>query len=131
MRNPACVEWITRTSRVMTVFLLLILPLQARAAQFTGEYLLYVCASDKNGKELVAGGHATCQAYISGVLDYNTLIQSLGTAPSVDFCVPKDVKLNVLQKYVYAYIFKYRVQHSKFIAAPAVALALHNKYPCK
>ena len=115
----------------MTFFLILTLPLKSYAAQFTGEYLLYVCASDKNGKELVDGGHMTCQSYIAGVLDYNTLIQSLGTAPSVDFCVPKNVALSTLQKQVYAYIFKYRAQHSRFIAAPAVALALHSRYPCK
>ncbi len=103
----------------------------AQAARFSGKYLLYVCGSDQAGNELVAGGHVACQAYIAGVLDYNTLIRSLGTAPSVDFCVPENADMNLLQKQVYTYVYNTRNQHDSFIAAPAVALALYNYYPCK
>ncbi len=103
----------------------------AQAARFSGKYLLHVCASDANGKELVEGGHIACQAYIAGVLDYNTLIQSLGTAPSVEFCVPDNVDMNLLQKQVYSYVYQTRKLHNSFIAAPAIALALHGYYPCK
>lgn len=103
----------------------------AQAARFSGKYLLHVCGSDANGKELVAGGHIACQAYIAGVLDYNTLIQSLGTAPSVEFCVPESVDMNLLQKQVYSYVYRTRKLHDSFIAAPAIALALHGYYPCK
>lgn len=111
--------------------LMLFLPLPVRAAQFSGEYLLYVCGSDKNGAELVNGGHAACQAYIAGIIDYHNLLRSLGTAPSVDFCIPEDVELYELQHKVVSYVFKNRSAHSKFIASPGVALALFSAYPCK
>lgn len=101
------------------------------AAQFSGSYLLHVCGSDLNNKELAPGGHIACQAYIAGLLDYHNLLRTLGTAPSIDFCVPKKTELDKLQKQVFSYVFKNRHQHGSFTAAPAVALALHNTYPCK
>lgn len=100
------------------------------AAQFSGDYLLSMCASDKDGRELVKGGHMTCQAYIAGVLDYHNLIRSLGTAPSVDFCIPDGIGLNTLQTQVASYLFKNKEQHGAFVASPAVALAMHTYYPC-
>ncbi len=102
----------------------------AQAARFSGEYLLQVCMSDKDGREIVPGGHAACQSYISGVMDYHNLIRSLGTAPSVEFCVPEETGLNELQRVVAAYLFKHKKQHGAFVASPAVALALYNSYPC-
>ena len=102
-----------------------------RAAEFSGSYLLHVCGVDRNGKELVAGGHIACQAYIAGVLDYHNLISTLGTAPSVDFCVPENVDIKTLQKQVYSYVYKNRHAHGAFTASPAVALALYAYYPCK
>lgn len=86
--------------------------------------------SDKDGREIVPGGHAACQSYISGVMDYHNLIRSLGTAPSVEFCVPEEVGLNELQNVVAAYLFRHKKQHGAFVASPAVALALYNAYPC-
>ncbi len=102
----------------------------ARAAEFSGEYLLQVCASDKDGKEITPGGHIACQAYIAGVLDYHNLLRSLGTAPGVDFCVPQQETLNRLQRRVTSFIFKNRAEHGGFTAAPGVALALFENYPC-
>lgn len=102
----------------------------AQAARFSGEYLMHVCSSDAQGKELVPGGHIACQAYIAGVLDYHTLIRSLGTAPSVDFCVPAEADMNTLQNQVESYVFKNKSEHIGFIAAPGVALALYSYYPC-
>lgn len=101
-----------------------------QAARFSGDYLLQMCASDENGKELVPGGHIACQAYIAGVLDYHNLISSMGTSPSVDFCVPEDVGLNQLQQNVASYIFKHKKQHGAFVASPGVALGLYTYYPC-
>lgn len=100
------------------------------AARFSGDYLLQMCATDKDGKELVPGGQVACQSYIAGVLDYHNLIRSLGTSPSVEFCVPEDAGLNQLQVDVAAYLYKNKKQHGAFVAAPAVALALYNAYPC-
>jgi hypothetical protein len=103
----------------------------AYAARFSGEYLLHVCASDVNGKELVPGGHIACQGYIGGVLDYHNIIHAMGTAPTVDFCVPEATDMNTLQKIVVKYLQANRQQHAKFVAAPAVAMALYMTYPCK
>ena len=115
----------------LSILILLLGVPQAQAARFSGEYLLHVCGSDKNGKELVAGGHIACQAYIAGVLDYHTLITSLGTSPSVEFCVPETIDMNTLQKNIESYVYKNRSQHVGFVAAPGVALALYSFYPCK
>lgn len=116
---------------VLLFFAFLIPPVSARAAQFSGDYLLSMCSSDAQGKELVAGGHIACQAYIAGVLDYHNLVKSLGTAPSVNFCVPEGVTMNQLQMVVARYLQMRRSQHGSFIAAPGVALALFSAYPCK
>jgi hypothetical protein len=119
--------------RIVLAFIVLFcaFPGNAQAARFSGDYLLHVCASDKDGKELVPGGHIACQAYIAGVLDYHNLIRSLGTSPSVDFCIPESVDMNTLQKNVVWYLMKNRQQHAKFVAAPAVAMAMLAFYPCK
>ena len=110
---------------------LLACPLQAQAARFSGEYLLKVCASDKDGKELIEGSHIACQAYIAGVLDYHNLLSSLGTSPSIAFCVPEDASMNDLQKGVTRYLYLNRSEHAKFVAAPGVALALYKLFPCE
>jgi hypothetical protein len=103
----------------------------ARAANFSGDYLLQMCASDEQGRELSPGSHIACQAYIAGILDYHSVLKTLGTAPSVDFCVPDDVGLNEVQKKVTAYLFRNKHEQGPFIASPAVALALFQAYPCK
>ena len=104
---------------------------KANAAQFSGAYLIHVCGTDAKGKELATGGHIACQAYIAGLLDYHNLLRTLGTAPSIDFCVPQDTNLEKLQTQVFSYVFKNRKQHGSFTAAPAVALGLYQAYPCK
>lgn len=96
---------------------------------FSGAYLRDLCGSDKMGVENVKGGHTACQAYIAGVIDYHDLLRSLGTAPSIDFCVPNTAKMNDLQIVVWRYLQKNQ-QHNAFSAAPAVALAMFEKFPC-
>jgi len=102
---------------------------KANAALISGAYLLEICKRDKNGNEVVKGGHTACQSYIAGIVDYHNLIRSLGTSPSVEICVPEDVKLSELQDIVYTYLNK-NAHHDAFIAAPAVALAIFEVYPC-
>ena len=104
---------------------------RANEAQFSGAYMMHVCARDAKGNEKVLNGHATCQSYIAGVVDYHTLVRSLGTAPSVDFCLPKGVKIKTLHDVVLRYLKKNPENHSEFLASPAVALALFEEYPCK
>ncbi|MCB9978858.1 MAG: hypothetical protein H6862_04565 [Rhodospirillales bacterium] len=103
---------------------------QARAREFSGAYLLQMCASAESGAELVPGGHIACQSYIAGVIDYHVLLRSLGTAPSIDFCIPDSVNLDLIQKVVALYLMRNR-QHAEFVAAPAVSLALYQSWPCK
>lgn len=96
---------------------------------FSGAYLLELCKKDGSGGEKVKRGHTACQAYIAGVIDYHDLLRSLGTSPSVDMCVPNTVKMSHLQDVVLTYLEK-NAQHDPFSAAPAVALALFEVYPC-
>ena len=122
--------------RVLLIILMAVifLPAHAKAqetgALISGKYLMDICERDDDGKEIVVGGHTACQAYIAGLVDYHNLLRSLGTAPSVDLCVPNTVKLNDLQDIVWAYLHE-NAQHDAFIAAPAVSLALFQFFPCK
>jgi hypothetical protein len=104
---------------------------QVSAANFSGDYLLQVCSSDKQGRELSPGSHIACQAYIAGILDYHSVLKTLGTAPSIDFCVPDGVGLNEVQKKVTAYLSRNKHEQGPFIASPGVSLALFQAYPCK
>ena len=116
------------------LIIILLVPVHAKAqdtgALISGKYLMDICARDDEGKEIVLGGHTACQAYIAGLVDYHNLLRSLGTAPSVDLCVPNTVKLNDLQDIVWAYLHE-NAHHDAFIAAPAVSLALFQFFPCK
>lgn len=107
------------------------LPVQAEKANalISAGYLHEICKRDDNGGETVENGHATCQAYIAGIVDYHNLLQSLGTSPNVDVCIPAGAKLKDLQDIVWRYLDR-NAQHDTFIAAPAVTLALFQKYPC-
>ena len=120
-----------RASCIVLLALYCLFPAKVMAAQFSGSYLLHICGVDKDGKELAPGGHIACQAYIAGILDYHNLQRSLGTAPTVDYCVPDEVNLKTLQSQVYSYVYRHQKQHNSFTAAPAVALALYTFYPCK
>jgi len=63
-------------------------------------------------------------------LDYHNMLQSLGTSPNVDICVPAGMKLKDLQEIVWHYLDR-NTQHDAFVAAPTVTLALHKIFPCK
>jgi len=119
------------TSKIFIALLIVMFAMPSQAARFSGSYLMNMCGRDEDGGELVEGGHIACQAYIAGILDYHTLIKSLGTAPGIDFCVPEDTGMFAVQNKVQSYVLKNRKQHSGFIAAPGVALALHNSFPCQ
>ena len=99
-------------------------------ALISGAYLYEVCKRNEKGGEIVAGGHTACQSYIVGLIDYHNLLRSLGTAPSIDFCVPNTVEKAKLQDIVWRYLGKHD-HHGPFVAAPAVSLALFESYPCK
>lgn len=71
----------------------------------------------------------TCTGYIAGVIDYHVLMQSLGTAPTTDFCLPEDLSLDAAAFAVMQYLKKSPPDNA-FIAAPMVTMALHEVYPC-
>ncbi|HEY8190973.1 MAG TPA: Rap1a/Tai family immunity protein [Alphaproteobacteria bacterium] len=102
----------------------------AQAARFSGAYLYQICNMDKNGKEIVKGGHTACQAYIAGVIDYHTLLQSMKIAPKIDICIPTNTPSATLHAVVLKYLAKNNT-HDEFVAAPAVTMALYGAYPCK
>ena len=113
-----------------SLFLFLCLvPAGAEAARFSGAYLYQLCQMDKDGKEIVKGGHAVCQAYIAGVIDYHTVLQSMKIAPKLDICVPEKTGSATLHAVVLRYLEKNNT-HDGFVAAPAVTMALYEKYPC-
>ena len=119
----------TRAILMLFAALMALAPSPARAAHFSGAYLYHICGSGPDGKELVAGGHTACEAYIDGVLDYHSVLQSLGIAPSVNVCIPKDVGSGHLRAIVLSYMDK-NPANDAFIAAPAVTMALYEAYPC-
>lgn len=105
-------------------------PHPAQAARFTGAYLLQLCEKDANGRETEKNGHAACQSYISGVIDYHSVLRSLDIAPRIDICIPDNVSLNTVHDVVLNYLQRHG-EHDPFIAAPAVMMALYEVYPCK
>jgi hypothetical protein len=82
------------------------------------------CISDK--RERIAA----CLNYIAGIIDYHLLMQSLGTNPTIDFCLPDDLKITDAAMAVMAYL-RTHPQHDDFIASAAVPLALNKSYPCR
>ena len=95
----------------------------AQAAYLTGDDLLKACQGAK--PQDISG----CLNYIAGVIDYHVMMQSLGTTPTTDFCLPEDLPLDKAAVAVMIYLKKSR-QHDSFIAAPAVTMALHETFPC-
>ncbi len=112
------------------LFLLFLVPVQAHAAKFSGEYLMKVCMIDRNGNELVQGGKIACQSYISGVIDYHDTMSAMDLPLNFRFCIPEKETLNSIHAKVLAYMRSKAKLHRKFVAAPGVAMALLNIYPC-
>jgi len=101
------------------------------AAQFSGEYLLKVCAIDQKGDEIIPGGKIACQAYISGVIDYHNMLRSMDLTSDMNFCIPEKTTLNEIHLRVLKYMYEHKMLHRKFVAAPGVAMALFSSYPCR
>lgn len=97
----------------------------AHAQYMTAADLSQSCAADSGANAI-----NRCLGYIAGVIDYHIVMQSLGTNPSTDFCLPKGLLVEEAAINVLAYL-KRKPDQLGFIAAPAVALALNAVYPCK
>lgn len=95
----------------------------AQAAFMTGKTLLDLCTSKE------ADNVFSCENYIAGVVDYHILVRSLGTAPSVDFCLPANIRMQQLRQLVINHLAQHPEQRG-FVAAPAIALSIYGAYPC-
>ena len=102
---------------------------QKTNALISGAYLMELCKSNEAGEGQAEGAHVACQSYIAGVVDYHNLLRSLGTSPNLDICVPASASLNDLQTIVSKYLLANQHPYG-FIAAPAVSLALFERFPC-
>lgn len=49
---------------------------------------------------------------------------------NMKFCLSEEVSLNEIQIKVLAFFYAYHKLHGKFVAAPAVLMALSAAYPC-
>ncbi len=123
--------YIIHISTILFCLLLVFTPLKkARAARFSGEYLLKVCMLDENGNEKVKGGKIACQSYISAIIDYHNFLRSLDATGDKSFCIPESITLNQLQLIVMLYFIQNNKLHRKFVAAPGVEMALLLAFPC-
>lgn len=95
----------------------------AQAAYMSGSELLGHCRGEKPAHVF------SCMNYIAGVIDYHVMLQSLGVAPPATFCLPENLPLDEAAVKVMLYLQK-TPQNGAFIAAPAVALALGEAWPC-
>lgn len=120
---------ITFIVALLALCFMLMQPRAAYAARFSGAYMISICGVDEKGREVSPGAHAACQSYISGIIDYHNMLRSMGIAPEIDICIPEGVSMNQLHLIVLKYLER-NTQHDNFIAAPAVLLALYEKYPC-
>lgn len=114
----------------MLFLALAVLAQPAQAARFSGAYLMKMCSMNEDGGEVAPGAHAACQSYISGVIDYHNMLRSMKIAPAIDFCIPETVTLNEIHVAVLLYL-EHNTVHDAFVAAPAVLMALYEKYPCR
>lgn len=71
-----------------------------------------------------------CVHYVAGVIDYHTVMQAIGTAPTLPFCIPANVGITEAAFVVLTYL-RANPQHDGFVAAMAVPLALNKVYPCR
>jgi hypothetical protein len=100
-----------------------LMPGTAHAVYLTSQELTQNCMADAEKNNFY------CLGYIAGVIDYHVMLQSLGTAPTIDFCMPPDLSVEQAAVVVLSYLKK-SPQHTDFIAGPAITLALHERFPC-
>ena len=114
---------------IMAAFVL-VSPTQTRAQSqmlslktLTGSDLVSLCQS-KNSED-----NTRCIGYIEGVIDYHILIRSLGTAPTVDFCIPQNTAMKDVVVKVVDYLHQYDL-NDPYLATPGISLALFDAFPC-
>ncbi|MDP2205610.1 MAG: Rap1a/Tai family immunity protein [Alphaproteobacteria bacterium] len=99
-------------------------PQPAAAMYVAGGDLVKNCLSERK-QDVYA-----CVHYVAGVIDYHTVMQAVGTAPTLAFCLPANVGITEAAFVVLTYL-RAHPQHDAFVAAMAVPLALNKVYPCR
>lgn len=104
--------------------LLFALPREAPAQYMSTRDFASFCLGQKK-EEMSA-----CINYVAGVVDYHMILQSFGTAPTIDFCLPEDMTKEQAAVAVMVYL-RTMTQNDAFTAAATIPLALNRKFPCK
>lgn len=115
-------KFFQRTAAILLLMAGLSCPSRGNAAFMTTGDLAQKCQS-------AAADLYQCVGYVAGIIDYHIMLQSLGTVPAADFCLPEGTEIEQAAVTVIRYL-KAAPQHGDFIAAPAVLLALNGAYPC-
>lgn len=113
-----------RAAALLLCAALLLAPKPAAAGYVAGGDLVKNCLSERK-QDVYA-----CVHYVAGVIDYHTVMQAVGTAPTLSFCIPSTVSITEAAFVVLTYL-RAHPQHDAFIAAMAVPLALNKVYPCR
>jgi len=96
----------------------------AAAQYLTGGELVRNCISENKQD------NTACIYYITGVIDYHVVLQSLAIAPTIDFCLPPTITKEQAAVLVLAYM-RQHAQHDPFAAATVVPMALNKVFPCR
>lgn len=103
----------------------LLAPVRPSAAMYvSGGDFVKACLSDEKHNVY------SCVHYVAGVIDYHLVMQAVGTAPTLSFCIPPNISITQAAFVVLTYI-RSQPQHEGFVAAMAVPLALNKAFPCK
>lgn len=104
--------------------LLTAMPREAEAQYMSTRDFATFCLGNKK-EEMSA-----CINYVAGVVDYHMILQSFGTAPTIDFCLPEETSKEEAAVAVMVYL-RTMTQNDAFTAAATIPLALNRKFPCK
>ena len=121
--KPVFARWGLGICAALVGVFLLVSPRPAVAMYVSGADLITNCLSEKK-QDVYA-----CVHYVAGVIDYHTVMQSVGTAPSLPFCIPQGVSVTEAAFVVLTFL-RAQPMHQGFVAAMAVPLALNKAYPC-
>ncbi len=121
--KPVSGYWLPVICAAVLGVLLMGSPRPAAAMYVSGADLVTNCLSDKK-HDVYA-----CVHYVAGVIDYHTVMQSVGTAPSLPFCIPPTVSVTEAAFTVLTFL-RAQPMHQGFVAAMAVPIALNKAYPC-
>lgn len=114
----------TRICAVLMALASLLWAAPSQAMYFSSAELAVKCMSDR------PEDIHDCTSYVAGVIDYHLLLQSMGTVPTMPFCMPESISMQQAAVVVMAYL-RTAPQHDAFVAAAAIPLAINKAFPCR